>query len=254
MLEEIVLQVGKHGIDDRRKIVMEGALVRPDSRHRDIGILFAPGLNVHWKHYIDYFSKQIGDRWPIYVTQLRRRGWAGGQTLVNDVMQIDAHIRDRLETDRLVYFGHSVGVPIAIRASMQHARQVLGYLGMATYPSYGDCFNANPYIRKINRKQQLVNAVGKKTNFGWLAFPLRDAKFSAPAHFVIANRDEVIYTCFRSVRRRFKNYFESIGSAEVIPGNHVFNQRLFKLRPYNKDNPIPLLQQAFYFVERLVGD
>lgn len=257
MLEEIVVKTGARAIDDRRKISIEGAIVRPDSKHRDIGILLVIGWNIFWEHYIEYFSKHIGMRWPIYTIQSRNLGWASGNTLVNDIVQVDEYARDRLETDKLIYFGHSMGIPVAVAASKSHGRQVLGYLGMATYPSWGDCWNRSPNINKTNRAQSFTNAVGEKLNFGPLACPLRSSgKLNAPSYFVIAKDDELLLSRFFPENiERFKNYFEELGGeTSIIPGNHVFNKRLFKLRPYNKDNPRALLQQAFYFMERLIGD
>ncbi len=251
MLNELVIEVGARAIDDKRKIGIEGALIRPDNKHRDIGILLVSGLRHGWEAYIDYFSRDIGDRWPIYVTELRRRGFEYGNLLVNDIIQIDAHLRDRLETNKIIYFVHSMGGPIAVEASRRHARQVSGYLFMATYPSYGDCFNLSPDINYENWAQHLINS--KKRNWAWLSYPLRNARFSVPAHFVIADRDEVVFTGLPGVRKRFENYFKSIGSTAIIPGNHVFNKIPGKLWHYNKDYKGPLLQQAFSFVEKIIG-
>ncbi|MEM3126753.1 MAG: hypothetical protein QW331_01650 [Candidatus Woesearchaeota archaeon] len=108
-------------------------------------------------------------------------------------------------------------------------------------------------VEETNIAQATINLVSEATNFGPLAYPLRNAQINAPAHFVIGDRDEVTYTIRQGVRERFDNYFSELPNATstIIPGTHCFNHKLFDFAPYNKVNPETLIKEAVSFVEKL---
>ena len=247
LLEELCIEVGARATDDIRKLILPGALVRPDYKHRDFAILLVTGFSGYWQDYIQHFAQHIGTRVPIYTTQLRARGRTMGKLIVDDLQQIDAHIRNRLETNNILYICHSMGAAMGAAAAQEHHKHILGFLGIAAYPSYGDCFNTNPDIRHTSLLQSVVDLVCRPS-LGPFSYPLKKSEVPRPAHFVIADKDEIAYTTFPGVRRRFEQYFSTIGSVTVLPGNHCFNDRLFKLRPFNVDHPELLLSESYRFI------
>ena len=251
MLEKLVLEVGRREIDDIQKVSIEGAIVRPD-RNTDIAIILVPGINTRWEHYMSDFSLEIGKIWPVYTTNLRRKGFTSGETVVRDLAQIDEQMRDRFETDRIVYFGHSMGLPLGVEAARIHERQILGYLGMTTYPSLGDRFNSSPNTSENNSVQSLADRIALATNFAPFAYPLNQSDIDAPVLFVIGENDWVTGTSSSNVRERFQNQFERFpnGISITIPGNHWFNHGL-RIASYNQDNREALITTAKSFLQQL---
>jgi len=223
------------------------AVVEP-KQPKDLAIIYITGFLGRHTQHLPYFSQVIGEKYPICTVETRHRGLARGKSMVNDICHLDQIMRDRFETDNIVYFGHSMGLPLALEAAHEHERNIKGYFGMSVYPNYGQCLGSFFHSQII---ENVIDWIGK-SNFGPFAYPLKDTYTSRPMRIVLGKEDEVVWTRYRVVRDRFKIEFKKLFpnvQVKIIPGNHCFNNKPFDHTYFNKDHPKALINEAMNFLE-----
>lgn len=254
--EVLGLPVGKRGLEDRIKINLPGTLVKPFNRS-DTLFLFVTGVTGHHQDYVVHFAEPLGQFVNVYVAEIRKRGLCRASVTLDDIFQIDRQVRDRAEVSTVIYAGHSMGVNLVVASHEKYHSIVQGFYDICPYPSYGDAFTRNPDFRKRSFQQRCLELVGKTTQFGPLAYPLRNATVSLPMRFAIAGNDEVVHTEHPDVLERFTMYFNDRsrfpqGSLQVFYGRgHCFNFQRGDYKPFNKDQPQELINDVVAFISSL---
>lgn len=236
MLEEIVTGQAR------------GAIATPAKKNNK-AIVVVTGFLCSYEWYMDYLVLPLSRIWPVYVTEVYRKGIASGESLVKSLHEVDAAARNVFKSGKLVYLAHSMGMPVTLEATKN--KHVLGYLGMATYPSFGDCYTMHQDSAKRSFVQHIVDCVSSA--YGPLSYPLKHASVNVPINFVMGAQDEIVMTRFKCVQNRFKNYFRRFPkeSHKVIPGNHWFNDGLLNFCPFNKSHPEYLINEVIGFMKRM---
>ena len=244
------VNVGKRDFDDKKKIKIPGKLIKPSTKS-DILLLFVAGRKACCDAYVDYFGKWLGNEFNIYITELRRKGFTKGKKVLRDLLQIDQSLRDRVETNKVVYIGHSMGMPLAVAAKNKYDLEVIGYYGICTYPSFGD---SRTFDADIAQESPLQIAVYTFTDFAPIAFPLTKQDIEEPIRFAIGGNDHALKTYDPRVAQRFIKHFSRFpnSSSEVFAEkNHCFNHVPKDLNPFNKDEPDTLVKDVVEFVYKI---
>ena len=276
------LKVGKRGLEDKVQIELPGTLIKPDSRS-DILLLVEAGFFGHHEAYIDFFGKKLGNEFNIYLSQIRDRGVRSVKHSLDDLFQIDLQLRDLVETDRVVYIGHSMGANIVMASIEKHNTQVKGIYAICAYPSYGDTRtrNENPdkkslqqrgldmlsvlaidHLTKIPTKKLPVGLINKIYRLeidefaaipvAPLKYQIKKANIDEVVRFAICGNDELVNTRYPEIAERFKTMFTGRfknSTVEVFPDrNHCFNFAYKDMAQFNKDDPEPLVYDVTKFV------
>ena len=280
--EYMPLKVGKRGLDDKVKIELPGRLIQPDTRS-EISIFIIPGFTGHYEDYIDYFAKKLGQEFNVYVSELRNKGTRSVKHSLDDLVQIDEQVRDRVETNKVIYAPHSMGVSVAAAAIEEHKPEVKGVYAISAYPSVGDVLTRDPDPDKRSLLQIGVDEVlsrlpldflstvpmplyafGIKDVFGFptedirtipasmIRHTLKEANIDQPIRFAIAGKDNWVNTRYPEAIERyetiFSNQFKGFTSRLFEDRNHCFNFDPEKLAPFNEDCPEPLANDIREFV------
>src|SRR3989338_9518483 len=131
------IPVGRRAIDDKKKIDIPGAHIKPASKS-DIAIVVQSGYNGNWQDYMDNFGYLLAGDAHVYVTNLRRKGRCFGTHCLDDIAQIHEFIPRLTDTDRIFYAAHSLGANMALAAINAHELKAKGLYEMAPVLSIGD--------------------------------------------------------------------------------------------------------------------
>jgi len=241
--DDIALSVGKREIDDKKKVNISGRLISPDTK-TDILLLLSTGLGGKHPDYYTHFGKLLGEEFNVYITEHRRRGISKGSTLKRDFSQIDDQIRDRVETDQVIYIGHSMGTAIANTCAEEYGKEVISLYGICAYPRFSDSRVNSVSLTKI------VSNYLEKSEFGPFIPLTNGHKLVTPAKMAIGGNDHVLRTYDTEVVKGFLQKFEQYNAeVEVFDGmNHCFNSKPYDLAPFNKIKPVVLVDNIKEFV------
>ncbi len=248
-LTDLTLTVGKNCADDKNKTTIPGMLIKPDTKS-DILIIFTAGIFGKYPDYIENFGKILGKEFNIYLTELQNKGFAKGNNLISSNYQIDQQIRDRIETDNVIYISHSMGMNIAVETKNKYQTKVRKLYGICAYPSLGDTQTNQEDITKESSLQKLATLI-ENSNYGPFAFPLKNQQIDEPIRFAIGDIDEVINTRKPAIAKRFEEYFLKFPNSSTRlfhNANHCFNRTPYDFAPFNKDNPTILIEDIKEFI------
>lgn len=244
--QDLALSVGKRGFDDIKKVDIPGRLITSDTKS-DILLLFSTGFSGKHLDYFEYFGKLLGEEFNIYITEHRGRGMSKGSTLKRDFSQIDEQIRDRVETDKVIYIGHSMGTAIANTCAEEFKKNVVSLYGICAYPLFSDS-RIKP--DGSNSLTQLITKHVEKSEFGPLIPLINGHNLITPTKIAIGGNDHILRTYNLGVKQKFIDKFEQYGAeVEVFDGrNHCFNNKPFDFVPFNKVKPEVLVDNIKSFV------
>ncbi len=254
-IKETTIAVGKRAADDKRKLDLPGTLITPDTQS-DTLLLVLCGFSGHQEHYVEFFGKQMGAEFSVYISEMRGRGLCNTDRCIDDFAQIDSTMRDEIETDRVFYIAHSMGMPISVAAKNRHGLNVAGLYGISTFPSIGDTRTKDPDIQIKSLQHRLLDSLAG-INYGPLGVQLDDEEISEPVRFAIAGQDEVTGTTHPATAERFVSSFNRYpdSSSKIFAGkNHCFNKRRRDYKPFNKDDPEILVSDVKEFVYRTIDE
>lgn len=209
-------------------------------------IIFVSGLLGKRKDYLD-FVNTLNEHYRTEMIALKAGGISGGEAMVKQFIKDDEDARKRLGTDRIIYIGHSLGFKILAEAERRTKRPAIAHIALATYPSVGDCINAD---KDPSRKTLLQKAMSYFPNYSIFSFPQSELP---KTKYIVPRQDD---NCFfvrprNKVRRRFVNTFNrERAETVVIRGNHCYNKGR-KLAPFNADHPENLTKEIFDYIEKV---
>lgn len=229
-------------------LFVNGNLEEKVSKEESTGLIVVAGYKEPKRDYADFLAR-LRKLYPTQIIALKGRGKSTGEKMIAQFIKSDEIARRNLGTDKIIYVGHSMGFPLMVEAAKRHNRRVDGYIGMATYPSAGDCLNSNENPDERNILQRIADYI---PNISTLSFPTRKSKIKK-AKFIVAEGDHVCYKWRpESTMKRFVKYFSGVPDSEVvvIPGNHSFNDAGIE-RPFNVSHPDVLIDEIRKYVEKI---
>ena len=245
------IQCGRSSPEDPKKVSIPGELiVYPGSKKL---LLCVTGFIGDFRDYLPYFAEKLGEDFNIYLTELRRKGWANIDNCSRDLTEIDKRIRELLGIDEVTYIGHSAGMNAIAQSRKFNFLKIKGFYGICAYPSLGDTRTRNIDLEKRGLKQRTVDLLGK-LNFGPFGSELKECQFEEPVRFAIAGNDELLRTYDPKILERFRKYFRrNPKESEIVfdEMNHCFNYTPWNLKPFNRDKPVLLIEDIKNFVDSI---